>query len=297
MQVFVSWSGTQSRNVATALKKWVPQMMAEKVDLFVSSEDIEKGERGLNKIADSLASSSFGIVVVTPDNQDSPWINFEAGALGKSVEESRLAPLLVGLGDVDVKGPLKQFQNTEASDEAAVRSLVHSINKTLPDSVAVGAIDVLFDNHWPNLKNEIDRSVPDSDAPESDVRPDSDLLVEILTTVRSLRRDVERLQIETESPQMKTLADFSDLVIHDLVTTLDLQEIQMGYSADGIEISLSEGTPPVSTTLQLRIRKLVRASGYSVKIGRPDGSWLLIDPNGRDSRNPATQSLVGDHVA
>lgn len=61
-----------------------------------------------------LAECSYGLIIVTGENQNSSWINFEAGAISKSVEaETRVIPLLVDLRIAQLAGPLSQFQARE----------------------------------------------------------------------------------------------------------------------------------------------------------------------------------------
>lgn len=110
--VFISWSGDLAKAVAFV---WNDLLRAafDIVDPFMSEAGIGAGERGLDKIATNLADTSFGIVVVTQENENSPWINFEAGALSKHFNDAgvRVAPSLVDFEHKsDLEGPLKQFQ-------------------------------------------------------------------------------------------------------------------------------------------------------------------------------------------
>jgi hypothetical protein len=66
VKVFLSWSGDVSRQVAGLLREWLLLVINE-IDPFMSSEDIEKGSRGLSVIASELQDSSHGIVVVTEE--------------------------------------------------------------------------------------------------------------------------------------------------------------------------------------------------------------------------------------
>ncbi len=59
----------------------------DSVEPFMSKADIGAGERNLDKIATKLAHTSFGIVIVTQQNEHTPWINFEAGALSKNFDD------------------------------------------------------------------------------------------------------------------------------------------------------------------------------------------------------------------
>src|SRR5689334_12254492 len=109
MKVFISWSGEKSRAVAQALREWLPAV-DKQLAPFVSSKDIFAGTRWQAEIIRELEATSFGIVCVTQENQAQPWINFEAGAIAKAVETSRVVPLAVDLKPSDIKPPLGQFQ-------------------------------------------------------------------------------------------------------------------------------------------------------------------------------------------
>src|SRR5262245_20899010 len=111
MKVFISWSGNTSHAIALVLRDWLPSVL-QSIEPFVSSEDTEKGARWATEIAQRLSDTLFGILCVTGENLSSPWLNFEAGALSKSLDKSKVSPFLVGLRPVDLVGPLSQFQAT-----------------------------------------------------------------------------------------------------------------------------------------------------------------------------------------
>ncbi|OUE29961.1 hypothetical protein BFL35_12580 [Clavibacter michiganensis] len=202
MQVFVSWSGKQAQEVAKALREHLPPMLDQRVEFFVSAEDIAKGARGISIIAAQLETAQFGLVVVTPQNVDAPWINFEAGALGKSLIEGKVAPILIGMTDAEVKGPIKQFQNTVATSKTDMYRLIESINSELPDPFSTRSLKTLFDGSWTDLIKAVEDAT--AEHAEAEVtqrleRADADVLSEVLTTVRALQRDIDRLS----APQVK----------------------------------------------------------------------------------------------
>ena len=129
MRIFISWSGNLSHRVALILRDWLPNVI-QIVDPYVSSEDIDKGTRWASDISKELAGASLGIICLTRSNLAAPWILFEAGALSKSIERSRVVPLLIDISPSDVEGPLVQFQATSITEEE-IRKMVNDINTSM----------------------------------------------------------------------------------------------------------------------------------------------------------------------
>jgi hypothetical protein len=109
VKVFISWSGDRSRQVAEALREWMPQVL-QFVDPWLSARDIDKGARWGTDIANELSASHFGIICVTPENQMAPWLLFEAGAISKQVDQSRVTPYLFKMRPSQLKQPLAFFR-------------------------------------------------------------------------------------------------------------------------------------------------------------------------------------------
>lgn len=84
MKVFISWSGNISLKVALVFRDWLPSVI-QSIEPYVSSEDIDKGARWSTDIAKELENSTFGILCVTKENLEAPWLSFEAG-----ITENRL---------------------------------------------------------------------------------------------------------------------------------------------------------------------------------------------------------------
>ena len=93
MKVFISWSGDRSRAIAEELRDWLPTIV-QSLEPFISTQDVPVGGRGLNVLASELQDCSFGILCLTQENKQGQWIHFEAGALSKVIEASRVVPLL-----------------------------------------------------------------------------------------------------------------------------------------------------------------------------------------------------------
>ncbi len=187
MKVFISWSGGQSHQVAIALRDWLPSVLQVVVP-YVSSEDIDKGARWSTDISKELEDSSFGIICVTPENIDAPWVNFEAGALSKSLDRSRVAPFLFAVDRTAVQGPLLQFQST-LIEEGDVKKLLQSINKACEahalDDARLGEI---FEVWWPRLKARLDDLQQETPKARTPNRPSADVLAEILELARGQQK-------------------------------------------------------------------------------------------------------------
>lgn len=151
----------------------------------MSAEDIDKGSRGLDVIARELEATDFGIVVVTAENYARPWINFEAGALSKQLESSRVVPLLFGVEYAQMTGPLTQFQCVmpRADD---IRRLVHQLNGATPQPLREALLDRSFDKWWVDLATAL--SGIETISPDAPRRDPAELLVEVLQVVRGIQR-------------------------------------------------------------------------------------------------------------
>lgn len=91
VKVFLSWSGELSHKLACAFRDWLPSVLQSIVP-YVSSEDIDKGARWSTDIAQELELSAFGILLITKENLNAPWINFEAGARGLARSDTSTTP-------------------------------------------------------------------------------------------------------------------------------------------------------------------------------------------------------------
>jgi hypothetical protein len=184
MKVFISWSGSVSHEVALALREWLPSVI-QSIDPYVSSEDIDKGARWGAEIGKELEASDFGILCVTPGNSEAPWIQFEAGALSKSLDRSRVVPLLFGLERAELpQGPLVQFQSVLAQREDIEKLLV-SLNRACDDgALDQNRLESAFDHWWPKLEDAL-ASIPATEpTPVKTARPEKEVLAEILELVR-----------------------------------------------------------------------------------------------------------------
>ena len=108
MNIFISWSGERSRAVAGLLHNWIPKVI-QSAKPWCSTDDLKKGTVWFSEITKHLQENDAGIVCLTPENREAPWIMFEAGALAMRLKEGHLFTFLVDLKHTDIKNPLAQF--------------------------------------------------------------------------------------------------------------------------------------------------------------------------------------------
>jgi len=191
VKVFLSWSGEVSHAVASALRDWLPSVL-QTVEPYMSSKDIDKGARWAIDIGEELDSSDFGILCVTGDNLMSQWLNFEAGALSKSMESSRVAPFLVGVHAADLVGPLAQFQATTATRDDVLR-LVASMNRASDHRIDEQRLAAAVDLWWPQLETRLANVNSGSPAATRARREISDMVEELLELTRGMQRNPVRV--------------------------------------------------------------------------------------------------------
>jgi hypothetical protein len=190
MDVFISWSGPRSGAVANALRSWLP-LIINALKPFLSSADIDKGARWGTELAQRLQAAKAGIICLTPSNISSEWLLFETGALSKTVANTFVCPLLIGLEPSDIKGPLAQFQATRATKDELLK-LVKTLNRALEDAaLSDSQIEDAFGALWPKLETALNNLPPDEPRAKPQ-REERDILEEILDLVRNQSRSAAK---------------------------------------------------------------------------------------------------------
>ncbi|TBX64778.1 TIR domain-containing protein [Flavobacterium silvisoli] len=185
MEIFLSWSGEQSKKIAETLKSWLPSVI-QSLKPFYSSNDISKGKRWDSELSKSLNKCEFGIIILTEENRTAPWIMFEAGALAKNIETGRVCTFLFDIKDTDVVGPLSSFQNTKY-DKQDVLKLLEDINNYLGDiKIEKEVLVRVFEKMWPDLDTELKKILTVSSKPKKEIRDDREILEESLRLLRNI---------------------------------------------------------------------------------------------------------------
>lgn len=183
MRILVSWSGARSQQLARGVKDLL-KLTIQATDPWMSSEDIEKGSRWFQEIGDVLNDATFCVVCVTPENRQSLWLAFEAGAVAKAVGKSHVCPLLLELAPSDIVGPLSHFQVTSVGRDDVFK-MVQAVNNCLGEkSLPASILDRSFGSAWPEFERAI-AAIEQAPSPKPE-RPTRELLEEILGHTREL---------------------------------------------------------------------------------------------------------------
>jgi hypothetical protein len=197
MKIFISWSGENSAShmLAQGLAQWLEDCFPQ-VKPFFSTEDIKKGQAWFDKIAHELDASDFGVLCITPQNIDSPWLLFEAGAIAKKVGRSKVVPLTIGMALAELKPPVSMF-NGAVPTKADIKKVLESINGEFGETALdEKRLDRIFEKWWPDLE----KTISSADAKlrqdlaghaQRSKRTVEDMMQELLDLVRGLsRRDI-----------------------------------------------------------------------------------------------------------
>lgn len=227
MKVFISWSGERSKAIAEVLRNWLPAVI-QAVQPYYSSDDIAKGARWNAEIAKTLEESSVGLICVTRDCVEAPWVMFEAGALAKNLDKSKVVPILFGVEPTDLTGPLVQFQAARF-EKTEMKRVVRTVNNELGEQkLATNVLDTVYETWWPKLKEAAEEALGATAVEEASARRrgDRELLEEVLQLVRSqARRFPARRQSVNPSALRDIVYGFNQLTVG--LETGDLEMAQV----------------------------------------------------------------------
>lgn len=193
MKIFLSWSGEKSKKIAECLKEWLEQVI-QASEPWISTS-IEKGKKWSKEISDKLEESKVGIICLTKDNLNAPWILFEAGAISKH-SDSYVCTFLTDIkSSSEITGPLSSFQNTRFEKEEILK-LLKTINNRIKEnktgrSLDERALEAIFETYYPKLESKIEtilenNIIIDNDKFTIPVRSERELLEELVENQRLL---------------------------------------------------------------------------------------------------------------
>jgi hypothetical protein len=160
MTIFISFSGEKSRTFADELKVWLEQVLPG-TDVWLSSDDIDKGTIWFTEIIDSLKGCNCGIVCVTRENRSSRWLHFEAGGMSTGLGKTHVAILALDLEYNELEQPLSLFSALRLNRDGAWH-LVKSFNKLSERPIKDKVLERTFDKFWPDIDSAFQMLFPDS---------------------------------------------------------------------------------------------------------------------------------------
>jgi hypothetical protein len=193
MKVFLSWSGQRSKLVAELLNDWL-RCVLQAVRPWISSRDIDRGALWFSQISEQLCETGIGIVCLTSENKNRPWILFEAGALAKGLTSSRVCTFLIDLTPTDIEDPLAQFNHTFPTKDS-MAALVRTLNASLQENTLDDRVlENVFETYWPQFEQQFRAALAQSPSAPAVERTDDSILKEILTNTRKLTSKVRDLE-------------------------------------------------------------------------------------------------------
>jgi hypothetical protein len=203
MKVFISWSGELSRQLGSAIREWLPNVL-QAVRPYFTPSDIEKGSKWESEISKELEASNFCIIAMTRESLKSHWIPYEAGAISKNIDRSKICPVAFDIQPSDIEGPLARFQATKFN-KTEMAALLASINASAGDAaVSSDVLNSSFEMWWPKLEQRVRealQAIPTKQHGEQARTPES-LLEETLRLTRTIAAQQEGLASRVSSAEL-----------------------------------------------------------------------------------------------
>jgi hypothetical protein len=212
MKVFMSWSGQTSKAVAELLATWA-KCVVQATQPWISTSGIDRGAVWFSTISEELNTTSVGVICLTHENKNKPWILFEAGALAKGLVNSRVCTFLIDLAPQDLESPLSQFNHT-SHDREGLMSLAVTLNASVGTPLPANILEQVFNSHWDWFHatfNEILTAHPQAEPPQP--RTQDSILNELLENSRSINTRLRAVEERTFSGPRpaKRIATVSEL--------------------------------------------------------------------------------------
>lgn len=265
MKVFISWSGIKSKAVGDLLDEWL-QCVIQAIDPWISTKNIDRGALWFTEITTQLNDTSIGIICLTKENKNNPWILFEAGALAKGLNSSRICTLLVDLEPSDIQDPLAQFNHT-IPNKGGIFNLVMTLNANLGEkALKEKVLSQVFETYWPLFETQLDEILKaDPQEDQEEKRSEDDILRELLSLSRNMDRRIRNLEYKDNKKistngaknisQAKKVAKMKDLV------EMTLDKLVLGENKEDI-IGFLKEKDGVTTEMAERIYNITYKEYY-----------------------------------
>jgi len=154
MQIYFSWAGETSYRVALSVRELINAIFP-RLDLWVPSEDIQGGVRWSSKLTQYLDQSSIGVICVDPSNYLSRWVQFEAGAIAKSIEMDKIKLIRFQLNAENIRGPLAQFHSIGV-DKNEILEFLELVRSNIDHfTISYMELRANLDLNWSNFEGKL----------------------------------------------------------------------------------------------------------------------------------------------
>jgi hypothetical protein len=269
MKVFISWSGSKSHKVALVFREWFPSVI-QSIEPYVSSEDIDKGARWSTDIAKELENSTFGILCVTKENLEAPWLSFEAGALSKTMDKAFVSPFLFDIKRSEVKGPVLQFQSTIFQKED-IKKLLNTLNKACNETgISDVMLDKAFEVWYPTLASELNKISDVKDEPDDAEKKEENHSAEILEEILDLARNNQKLLRNPDTKIYENLDELKSMIMNQFVKS------ERNSEYDTRKISMKFSPMFIEEMMHIGFRKGKDPYGFLIALSffKPDFPWI-----------------------
>lgn len=182
MRIFLSWSGEQSQKIGAALQVFLRRVI-QRTEPWFSTQSIRSGRLAYDELVQSLNGTKFGVLCITKENWAKPWLNFEAGAMLRSIDATFVTPYLLDLEPGELRAPLNMFQARKANRDDTIE-LCRDVNARLGEfALPAEELQAHFNMWWPDLETAIQsaRAVPTEAEPPRQLTQE-----ELLAEIRAL---------------------------------------------------------------------------------------------------------------
>ncbi|WP_412162284.1 toll/interleukin-1 receptor domain-containing protein [Curtobacterium flaccumfaciens] len=249
--VFISWSGDKSKYVAGALYEYLPKVI-QGLDVFFSDQDIPSGSTWLSEIQSHLNTAKYGIVCVTPDNTEAPWLYFEAGAISRQTGEpvSRVSPLAIDMSKETLPSPLQGYNAIDLNEDGFVK-MVKSIHETIKSPAPWPTIEDAARYHWslmePKFKDMPSSATP---APAFDLQ---EAIIEIRGMLRDLAKSGNARRARESRAVDNVIRDWSDVQVADFrqdrqMTLTEMQKYLKDHGVGSTALETFFPEQPINTS-------------------------------------------------
>lgn len=249
-----------------AVSDAVKEIFDPVVTTFISQE-IKAGARGLEEIDASLTDTDFGIICLTRSNQTEQWINYEAGALSRQVEDKRLrmGVFLVDFTRMEeVNSPMNIFQCKFATLEDFT-DLMTSLNELHPN-LSETTLNKRIKAAWPDVEAAVKAVVEgEPDKPAAPPKSQDDKLDELLGLVKAMEASLGDELMIRKNIESRTFTDVrrrgEPITRRILESSVGERRIETLRNLAGKEFPQTVQPRPETDDLARQIAAAVKSSG------------------------------------